>query len=445
MPTQAIDHDKLWADLRRVLPEHLFESWLKGTQFRFENDGRCILEVPNAIYRKRLTEYMSSLTEGLSLHAGAQVKLDIRVSKTLNAAEETDPAVEMPAESLEFSFSGTNLNPKYTFDRFVVGKSNNFAHATAIAVAQEPGKMYNPLFIYGGVGLGKTHLMHAIGHYLKRNSPHAIVMYLSSEQFTNEYVSAIQHRSTSAFRYKYRNMDIILLDDVQFISGKEAVQQEIFHTFNELHGAGKQVVLSSDRPPKDISEIEERLRNRFEWGLIIDIQPPDYETRLAILMDRSQRDNLAVRKDVLEFIAQNVQSNIRELEGCLSRVAAYSKVMKQDMTVEQAREFLRDVVVRRRNILSPEGITQRVADHFKVSIEELRSKRRTQNIVYPRMIAMYLIRKFTDYSLQSIGDTFGNRDHTTVIHAIDKIEAETSTNPQTMRTLDNLMKEIGVV
>lgn len=446
MPTQVIDHDKLWAQLRPVLPDHLFESWLKGTQLRSEGDHHYVLEVPNTIYRKRLTEFLPKLTEGLSQYVGAAVKLDIRVTKSLNAVDTAEPQEEtLAAENLEFSFSGTNLNPKYTFDRFVVGKSNNFAHATALAVAQEPGKMYNPLFIYGGVGLGKTHLMHAIGHYIKRSAPQAVVMYLSSEQFTNEYVLAIQHRSTSAFRYKYRNMDILLLDDVQFISGKEAVQQEIFHTFNELHGAGKQVVLSSDRPPKDISEIEERLRNRFEWGLIIDIQPPDYETRLAILMDKSQRENLHVRKDVLEFIAQNVQTNIRELEGCLSRVAAYSKVMKQDMTVDLAREFLRDVVVRRRNILSPEGITGRVADYFKVSVEDLKSKRRTQNIVFPRMIAMYLIRKFTDYSLQSIGDTFGSRDHTTVIHAVERIEDETTKNPQTMRTIDNLMKELGVV
>lgn len=450
MPAQVLDQEKLWEGLRTFLPEHLFESWLQGTQFRQESDAKFTLEVPNAIYRKRLGEFLPKIEEALSQIQGTNIKLDLRVSKNLGmegAAKNTPGETQAPAAAanLEFSFSGTNLNSKYTFDRFVVGNSNKFAHAAALAVAESPGEIYNPLFLHGGVGLGKTHLMHAIGHFIKRRSPQAVVTYLSTEQFTNEYVSSLRNRSTSAFRYKYRNMDILLLDDVQFLSGKDAVQEEIFHTFNELHGSRKHVVLSSDRPPKDILEIEERLRNRFEWGLIVDVQPPDYETRIAILMDKSQRENLAVRKDVLEFIAENVRTNIRELEGCLIRVAAYSKVMKQEMTVDLAREFLRDVIVRRRNILTPEGITNHVAGYFKVSVEDLKSKRRTHNIVYPRMMAMYLIRKFTDYSLQSIGDAFGARDHTTVIHAVTKIEAEATQNPQTMRTIDNLMKDLGVI
>lgn len=450
MPAQVLDQEKLWEQLRSLLPEHLFESWLKGTRFRQEDESKFVLEVPNAIYRKRLAEFLPKIEDALSQIRSSQMRVDIRVSKTLAAESTSKDQVEQPApaattNNLEFSFSGTHFNLKYTFDRFVVGNSNKFAHAAALAVAESPGEIYNPLFLHGGVGLGKTHLMHAIGHFIKRKSPQAVVTYLSTEQFTNEYVASLRNRSTSAFRYKYRNMDILLLDDVQFLSGKDAVQEEIFHTFNELHGSRKHIILSSDRPPKDILDIEERLRNRFEWGLIVDVQPPDYETRIAILMDKSQRENLPVRKDVLEFIAENVRTNIRELEGCLIRVAAYSKVMKQEMTVELAREFLRDVIVRRRNILTPDGITGHIAGYFKVSVEDLKSKRRTQNIVFPRMIAMYLIRKFTDYSLQSIGDAFGSRDHTTVIHAVEKIENEATQNPQTMRTIDNLMKELGVI
>lgn len=448
MPAQVVDQDKLWGALRAFLPEHLFESWLKGTNFRQESETRYILEVPNAVYRKRLGEFIPKLTASLGEILGTAVRLDIRVIKSLgedSGASRESAADEPPAtDNLEFSFSGTNLNPKYTFDRFVVGKSNNFAHAAALAVAESPGEIYNPLFLYGGAGLGKTHLMHAIGHFIKRKSPQAVVNYMTSEQFTNEYVASIRTKNTTAFRYKYRNMDILLIDDVHFISGKDAVQEEIFHTFNEIHGARKHVILSSDRPPKDILDIEDRLRSRFEWGLTADIQPPDYETRVAILMDKAQRENLAVRKDVLEFIAENVRTNIRELEGCLTLVGARSKVNKQDVTLEFARELLRDIVVRRRNILTPDGISGCVANYFKVSVEELKSKRRTQNIVYPRMMAMYLIRKFTDYSLQSIGGAFGSRDHTTVIHAIGKIEGEATRNPQTMRTLDNLMKELGV-
>ncbi len=446
MSVQVVDEAKFWSYLRTVLPEHLFETWLKGTRISQESDGRCLLEVPNAIYRRRLSEYVPAIEEALELQLGSEVRLEIRVLKS-STAEDSDTTLagqSSQAEHPVFEFAGSNLNPKYTFENFVVGKSNQFAHAAALAVAESPGEIYNPLFMYGGVGLGKTHLMHAIGHYIKRRSPQSIVTYLSSEQFTNEYVASLRNRSTTAFRYKYRNMDILLLDDVQFISGKDAVQQEIFHTFNELHGARKHVILSSDRPPKDIPEIEERLRNRFEWGLIVDIQSPDYETRIAILIDKCQRENLIVRKDVLEFIAENVQTNIRELEGCLTRVDAYSKVMKQEMTADLAREFLRDIVVRRRAILTPENIASRVATYFKVSPEEMRSKRRTQNIVFPRMIAMYLIRRFTDYSLQSIGDLFGSRDHTTVLHAIDRIETESAKNPQTMKTLDHLMKEMGV-
>ncbi|MBI4178674.1 chromosomal replication initiator protein DnaA [bacterium] len=452
MPAQVLDESKLWANLQNLLPTHLFESWLKGVRIRKiagpDAEERYVLEVPNAIYRKRLAEYMPKISDAIRQISGGNATLDIRVTKMPAEQDKPDErpgAAEHQTENLEFGFSTSNLDPKYTFERFVVGSSNRFAHAAAVAVAESPGVIYNPLFLYGGVGLGKTHLMHAIGHFIKRKSPQAVVMYLSSEQFTNEFISAIRNRSTAAFRYKHRNVDILLLDDVQFFSHKEETQVELFHTFNELHSARKHIVLSSDRPPKDIQAIEERLRNRFEWGLTVDIQPPDYETRIAILEEKAQREKLNVRRDIIEFIAENVRTNIRELEGCLIRVSAYSSIMKQEMTLDLAREFLRDAVTRRRSILTPDGITERVAGYFKIPVVDIKSKRRTQDIAAPRMIAMYLIRKFTDHSLESIGNSFGGRDHTTVMHAIEKIEHESRQNPSTMKTLDDLMKELGVV
>lgn len=444
MSNQVLDQDKIWERLRTLLPENLIDNWLKGTRLLQESPGNYVIEVPNAIFRKRVLENWERIIDSLSSILGQGIKVDVQISKFIAPEEKQREDSYYPPKNEVFSFAESHLNSKYTFDRFVVGNSNKFAHAASLAVAESPGEIYNPLFLYGGVGLGKTHLMHAVGHFIKHRSPQSVVTYLSAEQFTNEYITAIRNKSAAAFRYKYRNMDILLLDDVQYISGKEGVQEEIFHTFNELHGSRKHVVLSSDRAPKEIPEIEERLRNRFEWGLIVDIQAPDYETRVAILMDNAQRDNLNIRTEVLEFIAENVSTNIRELEGCLTRVAAHSKLLGYEITLELAKEILRDILGRPRNILNPEGITECVANHFKVSVEDIKSKRRTQNIVYPRMLAMCLIRRLTDYSLESIGSIFGGRDHTTVIHAIDKIDKEMKDNPETMRILDTLMKKLSV-
>ena len=335
------------------------------------------------------------------------------------------------------------LNPKYTFDTFVIGNSNRFAHAAALAVAEAPAQAYNPLFIYGGVGLGKTHLMHAIGHYILNQNPHSKVVYVSSEKFTNELINSIRDDRNNEFREKYRNVDVLLIDDIQFIAGKESTQEEFFHTFNALHEANKQIIISSDRPPKEIPTLEDRLRSRFEWGLISDIQPPDLETRIAILKKKAKMENLNIPDDVMLYIATKIQSNIRELEGALIRIVAYSSLTNKEVTVELAEEALKDIIsdTKPRKI-TVDLIKEVVAKEFNVKIEDFNSKKRTRAIAYPRQIAMYLTRELTDLSLPKIGDEFGGRDHTTVIHAYDKIANDIKESEDFKNRVDNLIKDI---
>ena len=310
----------------------------------------------------------------------------------------------------------SNLNPKYTFDTFVIGNSNSFAHAACVAVAESPAKSYNPLFLYGGVGLGKTHLMQAIGHHILETDSTQKVVYVSSEKFTNELVNSIKDDKNEEFRNKYRNVDVLLIDDVQFIAGKERTQEEFFHTFNTLHEANKQIIISSDRPPKDIPTLEERLRSRFEMGLITDIQPPDFETRIAILRKKAQMDNTEVPDEVTDYIAKNVKSNIRELEGALTRVMAYSSLTKKKVSLEVATEALKDIIVSyNTSEINVVRIKEKVAEVFDIKMEDFNSKKRTRAIAYPRQVAMYLSRDLTDLSLPKIGEEFGGRDHTTVI------------------------------
>ncbi len=316
----------------------------------------------------------------------------------------------------------TMLNPKYTFDSFVIGNSNRFAHAASLAVAESPAKAYNPLFIYGGVGLGKTHLMHAIGHYILHNNPKSQVVYVSSEKFTNELINSIKDDKNVEFRNKYRNIDILLVDDIQFIAGKERTQEEFFHTFNALYEANKQIIISSDRPPKEIPTLEDRLRSRFEWGLIADIQAPDFETRMAILKKKADVEKLNIPNEVMVYIATKIKSNIRELEGALIRIVAFSSLTNKEISVDLASEALKDIISSKQTRQVTIDIIQEVvANYYNLKIEELKSARRTRNIAFPRQIAMYLSRKLTDMSLPKIGEEFGGRDHTTVIHAYEKI------------------------
>lgn len=333
----------------------------------------------------------------------------------------------------------SSLNPKYTFETFVIGNSNRFAHAASLAVAEVPAKVYNPFFIYGGVGLGKTHLMHAIGHRIRQNHPNLKVLYISSEKFTNELINSIRDGNPESFRQKYRNIDVLLVDDIQFLSKKEHTQEEFFHTFNTLHEANKQIIISSDRPPREIPTLEDRLRSRFEWGLITDIQPPDLETRIAILRKKAIIEGFTMPNDVMVFIASRIDNNIRELEGALIRVIAYSSLTNQSIDMDLATEALKDIFPNSRpRQITMELIQQEVAMYFKIKQEDLLAKKRTRNVTYPRQIAMYLCRELTETSLPRIGEMFGGRDHTTVIHAHDKISRERNEDSK----LSSILKEI---
>ena len=341
-----------------------------------------------------------------------------------------------------------NLNPKYTFDTFVVGSNNKFAHAASLAVADKPGQIYNPLFLYGGVGLGKTHLMHSIAHSILKQDKTKTVLYVTSEIFTNELIDAIRNNNNTSineFREKYRNIDVLLVDDVQFIIGKESTQEEFFHTFNTLHGANKQIIISSDRPPKDIETLESRLRSRFEWGLIADISAPDYETRMAILRKKEETDGYKIDDEVIQFIASNVKSNIRELEGALNKLVAYSNLEKKEINVALAEEVLRDILLpNEKKEVTPELIIQTVAEHFGITMGDIAGTKRNSEIVVPRQIAMYLCRKMTDASLKNIGNLLGKRDHTTIINGEKKIEAELKTNNSSLKnSIDIIMKKIN--
>lgn len=342
-----------------------------------------------------------------------------------------------------------NLNPRYTFDTFVVGKNNNFAHAASLAVAESPGEVYNPLFLYGGVGLGKTHLMHSIAHFILEKDPKKKVLYVTSEAFTNELIESLRSGKTgnelpmTAFRDKYRNVDVLLIDDIQFIIGKESTQEEFFHTFNSLHAAKKQIIISSDKPPKDMEILEDRIRSRFEWGLLADISSPDYETRVAILRKKEEMDGYNIDDAIIEYIAKNIKSNIRELEGSLNKIIAYANLEKREITMELAEEVLKDIISpNEKKIITPEYIISTVAEHFDVSPEEIAGNKRNSKVVYPRQIAMYLCREMTDVPLKSIGKCLGNRDHTTIMHGCDKIEQELKSSENTRNTVEILKKKL---
>ena len=369
---------------------------------------------------------------------------------TKNQIETDNIPVKNTSNLMNEVIERANLNKKYTFDTFVVGSNNKFAHAASLAVADKPGQIYNPLFLYGGVGLGKTHLMHSIAHSILAKDKNKKVLYVTSETFTYELIDAIRGNNNTTindFREKYRNIDVLLIDDVQFIIGKESTQEEFFHTFNTLHSANKQIILSSDRPPKDIETLEARLRSRFEWGLIADISAPDYETRMAILRKKEETDGYKFNEDVIQFIASNVKSNIRELEGALNKLIAYSNLERKDIkeiTVEIAEEVLRDILLpNEKKEVTPELIIQTVAEHYGITMSDIAGNKRNNEIVVPRQIAMYLCRKMTDASLKNIGALLGKRDHTTIINGHNKIEAEIKTNASIKNNIDIIMKKIN--
>ena len=363
----------------------------------------------------------------------------ITTEEEQNAGNLHNLAAEKPAEN-ELA---RNLNPKYVFDSFVVGNSNRMAHAASLAVAESPAQAYNPLFLYGNSGLGKTHLMHSIGHFILDRNPQAKVLYVTSETFTNELINSIQNNKNEEFRNKYRNIDVLMIDDIQFISKKEGTQEEFFHTFNALYESNKQIIISSDRPPKEIKTLEDRLRSRFEWGLIADVQPPDYETRIAILKKKAERDNLTVPDDVMAYIAKNIASNIRELEGALTRIVAFATLTNQDISIALAENSLKDIFSENSATpLTPELIQQVVAEYYNIRVEDIQGSKKPKNIAFPRQVSMYLCRKLLDISLPKIGESFGGRDHTTVIYAISKIEKQLESDEGLQKTVHALEKEI---
>lgn len=427
--------------IKGELTEVSFNTWIKSiTPISIESNV-LKLGVPNDFTRGILdSRYKDLIVNALKLITSKKFNIDFIIisEKTLDNIDTKDIHNSRKNILVNDEMS-TMLNPKYTFDSFVIGNSNRFAHAASLAVAESPAKAYNPLFIYGGVGLGKTHLMHAIGHYVLEHNPQSKVVYVSSEKFTNELINSIKDDKNVEFRNKYRNVDILLIDDIQFIAGKERTQEEFFHTFNALYEANKQIILSSDRPPKEIPTLEDRLRSRFEWGLIADIQAPDFETRMAILKKKADVENLNIPNEVMVYIATKIKSNIRELEGALIRIVAFSSLTNKEISVELASEALKDIISNKQTKqVTIEIIQEIVANYYNLKIEELKSARRTRNIAFPRQIAMYLSRKLTDMSLPKIGEEFGGRDHTTVIHAYEKI----STNLKKDESLQNAIKEL---
>ncbi len=416
-----------WQQILRFVESRItkqnFATWFKPTRFKdFDQNSNLIVCVPNEVFEDWLSKHYSALLdEAIENSNLGKVKVLFEVDVPSQAKR--DPSQPTPYQrQLNFDSVEYLLNPKYTFDTFVVGSSNQFAHAAASAVAESPSKAYNPLFIYGGVGLGKTHLMQAVGHKIKSKDRRARLNYVSSEKFTNEVVNAIRYDKTSALREKYRNVDVLLIDDIQFISGKEATQEEFFHTFNALYDAQKQIVLSSDSLPKEIPSIQKRLQSRFESGLIADIQPPDLETKVAILKKKAEGENLEIPDNVAFYIASKIKSNIRELEGCLVRLMAFSSLRGDKVSLSMAQEVLKTILKSQEKHISIEQIQRAVAEHYNLKISELKSKNNSKAIAHPRQMGMYLCRQLTEASLPEIGREFGGKHHTTVLHSIRKLE-----------------------
>lgn len=406
----------IWNDvleiLKNELDEHSFSTWVNTTKPLAYHDGTLVILTLNEFSRDWLETRFSTLIRSYLEHKYSR-NFTLRFI-TPNGKEN----IFFPKDEQR-----QPLNPKYNFNTFVVGNNNRLAHAAALAVAEAPSKAYNPLFIYGGVGLGKTHILHAIGNHVLQNDQNYKVVYVSSETFTNELINSIKDDETVEFRNKYRSVDVLLIDDIQFLAGKERTQEEFFHTFNTLHEADKQIIVSSDRTPKEIPTLEDRLRSRFEWGLIADIQQPDLETREAILRKKAQLENINVPDEVISFVASHVKSNIRELEGALLRVMAYSNLNQREIDMELTKEALKNILTgNHKKIITIPFIQKVVAEFYNLKVDDFKSRRRTKNVAFPRQIAMYLSRELTEASLPSIGQEFGGRDHTTVIHACDKIK-----------------------
>ncbi|MBN3039732.1 MAG: chromosomal replication initiator protein DnaA [Candidatus Omnitrophica bacterium] len=428
--------------LRNILGETSFDTWIAPLQAK-KNGSSLLLEAPDGFFKTWVeTNYLPQIKQ--ALNESGQKDTDVCFAVNPNILKRKTNKIfktiqktfrEEPSDSIR-------LNPRFSFDNFIVGSSNRMAHAASLAVANAPGKSYNPLFIYGGVGLGKTHVMQAIAQQSLVKNSELKVKYISSEKFTNELIFSIRNRNTDKFRQKYRDIDILLIDDIQFLAGKEAAQEEFFHTFNVLYDYHKQIVISCDRPPKEIPKLEERLVSRFNWGLVVDIQPPDFETRVAILLKKLEKDPIKIDIDVVHFIAKNITTNIRELEGALVRIIAYSLIEDKPITLTLAKDILKDMVKEIYKAITPVGILEKVADYFSINKEELKKSKRSKNLVFPRQIAMYLIRELTDLSLPEIGGVFGAKHHTTILYAHKKIKDDLTKNEKLKHAINKLSQEI---
>jgi chromosomal replication initiator protein len=404
--------------VEKKINQQSYNTWFKPTQLIKHDDRALYVRVPNAFFQDWLNDHIDVVLEAARLAGIGNINV-IYITEKVPADLTSGSSTQ---GKLDFESIDNTLNPKYTFDTFVVGSSNQFAHAAALAVAEKPSKAYNPLFLYGGVGLGKTHLMHAIGHMIKLNNKQLRLTYISSEKFTNEVINAIRYDKMLSFQERYRNNDVLLIDDIQFIAGKERTQEEFFHTFNSLYDTHKQIIISADCPPREIPTLEERLHSRFEWGLIADIQPPDLETKVAIIKKKAERQRISVPDNVALYIASKIKSNIRELEGALIRLIAFCSLKGSEITLPMAQETLHDILGHGEKTVTIEMIQKMIADHFKMRIQDLKSKNNSKSVALPRQICMYLCKKLTRASLPQIGREFGNKHHTTVLHSIGKIE-----------------------
>jgi len=438
--------------LEKKINRHSYDTWLKPTRYSHSSGGILFVRVPTQEFRHVGDKYADLIQEALD-------NLGLEYQDVQFVTPEDDPASTLvrhdgglsarvtaapAAAQSRFDWDGAaQLNPRYTFDAFVIGSGNQFAHAACQAVAERPSKAYNPLFLYGGVGMGKTHLMQAIGHEIRRRQPQSAICYISSEKFTNEMINSLRYDKMTSFRDKFRNVDVLLVDDIQYVAQKERTQDEFFHTFNALHESMKQIVLASDRPPKELAEIEDRLRSRFEWGLIADIQPPDLETKVAILQKKSEQEKVTLPTDVALYIASNIRSNVRELEGALIRLVAHSSLIGAEITLAYTQQVLKNFIDSQARKVTIESIQKAVAEQFGLRLVEIKAKNNSRSIVYPRQIAMYLAKHMTEASLPEIGRQFGGKHHTTVLHSVEKIDAVRKTDKDLNRLLNKMTEQLG--
>src|SRR5271170_3388657 len=433
--------DKILQHSERRVNPHSFATWFRPTRLERAEEDRLIIRVPTRLFCKRLTETYGQLLQAVVTELGRpQLQLEYVCAESEHSLATAAPS---PQAKLDFDSAAHQLNPRYTFESFIVGASNQFAHAAAMAVAEQPSKSYNPLFLYGGVGLGKTHLMQAIGHALKRRNPSLRLTYISAEKFTNEVIASIRFERMAAFRDRFRNMDVLMVDDIQFIARAERTQEEFFHTFNALYDQQKQIVISSDCPPKEISSIEERLRSRFEWGLIADIQMPDLETKIAILQKKADSERVQIPDDVAEYIARAIKSNIRELEGALIRLIAFASLTGAQINLPTAQQVLKNIIEIQEKKVTIEQIQKRVGEHFGLRAQDLKVRSNSKVIAFPRQVAMFLVKQLTSASLPEIGRQFGGKHHTTVLHSIHKIENLRQVDKDFNKTLNRLLDSFG--